>query len=372
MADYYEILGVDRSASADEIKKAYWKKQKKLHPDIAGPEGADELKAVNAAYEVLKNPEKRRMYDLGGESALNGGGAGAAGFGGAFQDIFDTFFGGATAARGPVPRARRGQDALVGLTVDLKDAVFGTTTSISVETAVVCSSCDGSCSRSGTAPSTCPSCGGSGSVQKVTNSFLGQVMSTTSCGQCHGHGTIITDPCPDCAGDGRVRAQRDIEITIPAGIEDGMRMRMSGRGEVGPAGGPPGDLFVEVKVADDPVFTRRGDDLELNLEVPMTTAALGASITVETFDGPREITIEPGSSAGTVIRLDNLGVGRLQRHGRGDLNVTIHVTTPTKLSGRERELLEELARLRGEDTSEGVVMSKSNSSMFSRFKDRFR
>lgn len=369
MADYYEILGVSRNATAAEIKKAYLKKVRELHPDVAGEEGAEAIKDVNRAYEVLKNDEKRRLYDMGGESALGGGGA--PNFGGAFQDIFDTFFGGATAARGPVPRARRGQDALVPVTITLREAVFGVEKTITIETAVVCGHCNGTATRDGAEPQTCPTCHGSGSIQKVTNSFLGQVMSTTSCGQCHGHGSIISDPCPDCSGDGRVRATQELPITIPAGIENGMRMRMNGKGEVGPGGGPAGDLFIEVHVQDDPVFTRQGDNLHLDLEVPMTLAALGATISIDTFDGPKDLKIDAGTSAGAVLTLDGLGVGRLRRGDRGDLLVTLQVKTPTKLSGRERELLEELAAIRGEDSSSGTVMNKGQS-RFERFRDRFR
>ena len=369
MADYYDILGVSRSATSDEIKRAYRKKARRLHPDVAGPDSADEFKEVTAAYEVLSNEEKRRLYDMGGEQAVRNGGA-PGGFGGSFQDIFDTFFGGATAARGPVPRGRRGQDALVPVEIELRDAVFGLDTDITIETAVRCSTCDGTCSRDGRAPEPCTACGGTGSVRKVTNSFLGQVMSTTSCGVCQGHGTVITDPCLDCAGEGRVRAQQTLNVRIPAGIEDGMRIRMAGKGEVGPAGGPQGDLFIEVHVADHPQFTRHGDDLVCELEIPMTAAALCSTRTIESFDGPEEITIEPGTSAGVSLRVRGRGVGRLHRADRGDLVINLHVVTPTKLSSRERELLRELAEIRGETDPEGSLVSDSPS-VFSRFRDRF-
>ncbi|MBM9432763.1 molecular chaperone DnaJ [Flaviflexus equikiangi] len=369
MADYYDILGVSRSATQDEIKRAYRKLARKLHPDVAGPDKEGEFKDVTAAYEVLSNEEKRRLYDMGGESAVRNGGA-PGGFGGSFQDIFDTFFGGATAARGPVPRGRRGQDALVPIEIELKDAVFGLDTDITVETAVRCTTCQGSCTREGSGPQTCTACGGSGSVRKVTNSFLGQVMSTTSCGVCQGHGTVITDPCLDCAGEGRVRAQQTLSVRIPAGIEDGMRIRMSGKGEVGPAGGPQGDLFIEVHVADHEQFTRQGDDLVCDLQVPMTAAALGTTVTIESFDGPEELTIEPGTSSGVSLRVRGKGVGRLHRHDRGDLVINLHVQTPTKLSAREKELLRELAEVRGETQPDAKLMSES-ASVFTRFKDRF-
>ncbi|WP_054952305.1 molecular chaperone DnaJ [Flaviflexus massiliensis] len=371
MADYYDILGVSRSATQDEIKRAYRKKARTLHPDVAGPDKADEFKEVTGAYEVLSNEEKRRLYDMGGESAVRNGGGGAGGFGGSFHDIFDTFFGGSTAARGPVPRGRRGQDALVPVEIDLIDATFGIETELTIDTAIRCKTCNGTCSREGSEPTTCTACGGSGSVRKVTNSFLGQVMSTSSCGVCQGHGTVITDPCLDCAGEGRVRAQQTLQVKIPAGIEDGMRIRMPGRGEVGPAGGPQGDLFVEVHVKHHPEFTRQGDDLVCELEIPMTAAALGTTMTIESFDGPQNVEIEPGTSGGVSLRVRGKGVGRLHRSDRGDLVINIHVQTPTKLSSREKELLKELAEIRGETQPEGNLVSES-SSVFSRFKDRFR
>jgi len=360
VADYYSTLGVSRNASQDEIKRAYRKLARTYHPDVAGPDAADKFKDVTVAYEVLSNEEKRKLYDVGGEAAVNGqGGFGGFGGAGAFQDIFDTFFGGATASRGPVPRGRRGQDALVPLSISLRDVVFGVSKDATIETAIVCPTCDGSCTREGTEPTTCTVCNGSGSISRVTNSFLGQVMSTTSCGACHGHGTVITDPCLDCAGDGRVRAQQTIPINVPAGVEDGMRIRMPGRGEVGPAGGPPGDLFIEINVQPDATFTRQGDDLLCELEIPMTTAALGDTMTIDTFDGPQDITIEAGTHAGHVIKLKDRGVGRLQRNDRGDLRVTLNVQTPTKLDSRQRELLAELARLRGEETPDPTLVTRN-------------
>ncbi|MDO5724126.1 MAG: molecular chaperone DnaJ [Flaviflexus sp.] len=368
MANYYEILGVEVSASTEEIKRAYRKKARRLHPDVAGPDKAEEFKSVTAAYEVLSNPEKRRRYDMGGESALGGG---ADSFGEAFQDIFNTFFGGATAARGPVPRGRRGQDARAGIKIELEDAVFGTVKQLTVETAVLCTTCNGTCMREGAEPQTCQVCHGEGTVKRVTQSLFGRVQTTSSCGACHGHGTVIADPCPDCAGEGRVRAQQTIDIDIPAGVETGTRIQLVGQSEVGPAGGPPGDLFVDVYVKDHPVFTRRGDDLVFDIEIPMTAAALGTTMTVDTFDGPAEITIEPGTSSGHHITMPGRGVGKLHQSTRGNLIINVNVLTPTKLSGRQRELVAELAKLRGEESPQPTVVSQS-SSMFSRFKDRFR
>ena len=340
MADYYDILGVSRSATQDEIKRAYRKKARTLHPDVAGPDRADEFKDVTVAYEALSNEEKRRLYDMGGESALRNGGAPAGGFGG-FQDIFDTFFGGATAARGPVPRGRRGQDALVPIEIELKDAVFGLETDITIETAVRCTTCDGTCTREGTAPTTCTNCGGSGSIRKVTNSFLGQVMSTTSCGVCHGHGTVITDPCLDCAGDGRVRAQQTLNVRIPAGIEDGMRIRSAGNGEPGVNGGPPGDLFVEIRIREHAVFQRDGDDLHCEIPISMTIAALGGKVQVPTLTGRAEIELPEGTQTGKTFRLRGKGIKGLRSAYPGDLYAHVAVETPIRLSDKQKAMLRE-------------------------------
>lgn len=372
MADYYATLGVNRDASQEEIKKAYRKLARKLHPDVAGPDGAEEFKSVNEAYDVLSNPEQRQLYDMGGEDALHGGGAGAGGFGG-FQDIFDTFFGGMGGGggqRGPVPRGRRGQDALIAATLDLEDVVFGAEKEVTHTLLGECPTCHGTCAAPGTEPITCDQCGGTGSIQRVTNSLFGQMVSQSACPKCQGHGNIIVTPCPECAGEGRVRVTKTIKVKIPAGVEEGMRIRLSGQGNAGIESGPAGDLFVEVRVNQDPVFQRAGDDLQCELQLPMTSASLGTTVTIDTFDGPKEIDIPAGTPSGHVIVLSGLGVGRLHRGGRGDLKVAIAVKTPTKLDDAQRALLEQLAELRGEEQPAARLVQQ-NSSIFSKLKDKF-
>jgi len=371
--DYYEILGVSRDASPEEIKRAYRRQARKYHPDVAGPEAEDKFKDVGRAYEVLSDPQKRQLYDLGGESALGGGGgASAAGGFGGFADIFETFFGAAAGgpSRGPAPRGRRGQDALVRLEIDLHDAVFGAEHEIHVDTAVRCATCDGRCTRPGTSVETCVVCQGRGSVQRVARSFLGNVMTTTPCSACGGHGTTIPDPCPECSGQGRVRTRRSIPIAVPAGVDSGNRIKLTGSGEVGPGGGPAGDLYVEIDVADHPVFIRRGDDLHARVEVPMTAAALGTVLRLETFDGEREVEIRPGTQPEEVITLRGLGVGRLNAAGRGDLNVQVSVEVPSDVDEEQRELLARLAELRGEERLEPQLSPVANGSVFSRLRDK--
>lgn len=373
MADYYGTLGVNRQATPEEIKKAYRKLARKLHPDVAGPDGAEEFKRVTEAYEVLSNAEKRKLYDVGGEEAVrSGGGFGGAGFGGefgGFGDIFSSFFGGGQAQRGPASRVRQGGDALVALELSLKEVVFGVEKQISVDSMVECSTCEGNMTSPGTEPIPCTGCDGSGSVQRMTNSILGQVMSVTACGMCHGYGTIIASPCGECSGEGRVRASRNITVNVPAGVEDGMRIRMQGKGDAGQAGGPAGDLYLEVRIEPHPAFGRSGDNLVCELEVPMTSAALGTSVDIDTFDGPQTVNVEAGTQSGSVITLGGLGVTRLHRKQRGDLKISIRVATPNKLDDRQRELLEELAQIRGEER-ESTLVTASNS-MFSKLRGRF-
>ncbi|WP_124053774.1 molecular chaperone DnaJ [Arcanobacterium ihumii] len=369
MADYYETLGVSRNASQDEIKKAYRKLARKLHPDVAGPDGAEQFKEVTNAYDVLSNEEKRRMYDIGGEDALRGGGAPTGGFG--FEDIFSSFFGGGSAQRGPVSRAQRGGDSLVHLELSLQDVVFGVDKPITIDIAAECPECNGMMTAPGTEPVTCVQCGGSGTVQRVTNSLFGQMMTTTTCGACQGYGTQIVTPCGECSGEGRVRSKKSVTVKVPAGVEEGMRIRLAGQGDAGIFGGMPGDLFAEVYVEKDPVFSRHGDNLEAMLEVPMTAAILGADVNIDTFDGAQSIHVGPGTQSGTVVNLEGMGVGRLHRRGRGDLHVTVQVKTPTKLDDAQRTLVEELAKLRNEETPSAKMVAESGS-VFSRLKDKIK
>lgn len=368
MNDYYATLGVERNASADEIKKAYRKLARKLHPDVAGPDAEEEFKEVQRAYDVLSSADKRQQYDMGSDPTAPGGGGMGGGFG--FQDIFETFFGGGQQQRGPIPRARRGQDSLLQVDIDLSEAAFGVTKSVDVDTAVVCSTCSGSCCAPGTSPVTCAVCNGSGTVQRVARSFLGQVMTTSPCAACQGFGTTIPNPCADCSGEGRVRSRRTVKIEIPAGVETGVRIKMSGQGEVGPAGGPAGDLYFEIKERRHAVFTRQGDDIACTIEVPMTAAALGTVLELETLDGMREVDLQAGTQPGQIITLKELGVGHLHGSGRGSLNITIEVVVPSNLDEEQSELLRQLAALRNEERPAGRVTTHSGG-VFSRLKDKF-
>ncbi|WP_309130088.1 molecular chaperone DnaJ [Brevibacterium sp.] len=367
MADHYETLGVSKDASAAEIKKAYLKLARKYHPDV-NPGHGDEFKAISLAYDVLSDPEKRRNYDMGGGE--NGQGFPSGGFGG-FGDIFETFFGGgAGSAGGPIPRTQRGKDALVGVSVDLKTAAFGGTVDLDVTTAVVCETCHGGGTQDGTSVETCSLCHGSGSIQRMTRTLLGQMVTNQTCNNCHGFGTVIPNPCLNCQGDGRVRKQRTMKIRVPAGVSDGTRIQLSSQGEVGPGGGPAGDLYVEVMVARHDVFQRDGDNLRASISVPMTAAALGAEIPFETFDGTQNLAIDPGTQSGTIVKLAGLGAKRLRSDTRGDLLVTVEVLTPENLGEEERELLLQLAKLRGEETPRAQITSH-NRGMFSRMREKF-
>ena len=348
MADHYEVLGVSRDATQDEIKKAYRKLARELHPDVNdGADDAERFKLVTHAYEVLGDEESRRQYDMGGSGF--GGGFGGANFGG-FGDVFDAFFGGGQ--RGPRSRAERGQDALLRVELSLQEAVFGASKSLEIDTAVLCETCSGTCCQPGTSPKVCDICRGSGQIQREVRSLLGNIVTSAPCGTCRGFGQVIPSPCVSCRGQGRVRARRSIELNVPAGVEDGLRLQLAGQGEVGFAGGPNGDLYVDVSVKPDPIFGRRGDDLTCVLEVPMHDAALGRDTKIDTFDGEVEIKIEAGTQNGEVITLKGKGVTRLRGNGRGDLLVEIAVQTPHKVDSKQKELLRKLAELRKSDKIE--------------------
>jgi molecular chaperone DnaJ len=370
VSDYYEVLGVSRTASPEEIKKAYRKLARTLHPDVnATPEAGERFKEVGRAYEVLSSPEKRQAYDTGGDP--NGNAAGGFGPGFGFTDIFETFFGAnAAGSRGPVPRQRRGNDALIRIDIDLSEAAFGGTRELQLDTAVVCPVCSGSCCQPGTSPQVCEVCRGRGQVQRVARSFLGQVMTTQACVACQGYGTVIPSPCLECSGEGRVRSRRTLTIKIPPGVETGTRIQLSGQAEIGPGGGPAGDLYVEIAERQHDVFSRGGDDIHCTVEVPMTAAALGTTIKLETLDGTQDFEVRAGSQSGEASTLRGLGITHLRGSGRGDLIVHLGVLTPTKLDEAQEELLRQFAMLRGEERAPGR-MAPAHSSVFSKLRDRF-
>ncbi|MBW3082693.1 molecular chaperone DnaJ [Bifidobacterium phasiani] len=379
MADYYEVLGVDRSASDEEIKKAYRKMSRKYHPDIAGPEYEDKYKEVNNAYEVLSNPDKRRMYDAGVDpNNPNAGGFGADGFGmGDMGDIFGQFFGGAFGAGGgqrPVPRTQPGRDSLASASVDLRTVVFGGTEHVRINTFGVCPDCGGSGSVGGAQPTTCPDCHGQGYMQKVVRTMLGQMMTTAPCERCEGHGTIIANPCASCMGHGRVRTTRTVGVNIPAGINDNSRLRLANQGEVGECGGAAGDLYVDIHIRPDKQYTRNGDDLHCWIQVPMSWAVLGHDLEIDTFDGPQTVEVPAGCQPEDTVTLKGLGVTRLRSNGeRGDLVAHVTVQIPTRLSDDERELIERFAASHDEGATHVAQSSRPTSGakkgFFSKLKD---
>ncbi len=370
MNDYYGDLGVSREATPEEIKRAYRKKARQLHPDVnPGADAESEFKRVSQAYDVLSDQGKRSAYDQGQDpyaGATQGYGQGFT-----FTDIMDAFFGGGAAgSRGPRSRSMRGQDALVRLDLDLGTAVFGGQETLTIDTATRCATCTGSGTQPGTGTRTCTVCAGRGEIQQVQRSFLGQVMTSRPCSACRGFGEVIEHPCFDCSGEGRVRTRRDLTIKVPGGVDTGTRIQLAGEGEVGPAGGPAGDLYVEVAVRPHETFRRRGDDLHCSIEVPMTAAALGATLTVDSFDGPTEIDLRPGAQPQDAITLPEQGVTHLRGTGRGDLVVHLDVKVPTKLDDEQRELLARLAEARGESRPVGR-MSPAHGGIFGKLKEAF-
>lgn len=335
MSDHYEVLGVPRDASAEEIKKAYRKLARELHPDVnPSPEAQERFKLVTHAYEVLSDQQQRANYDRGGD----------VGFG--LGDIFETFFG--SGQRGPKSRAQRGQDALLRVELSLAEAVFGAEKTLTIDTAVICPECDGSCTRPGTSVQICDICRGSGQIQRQVQSFMGMMVTTTPCGSCRGTGEVIPHPCANCRGQGRVRARRDLDLEIPAGVSDGMRLHLPAQGEVGFAGGPSGDIYLEVSVEPDPVFGRDGDDLTAAMEVPIPDAALGFETSIDTFDGPLKVEVKPGAQHGDEVILKGYGATKLRAKGRGDLRIRLNLVTPLKLDSKQREIYSKLRDLLGD------------------------
>jgi molecular chaperone DnaJ len=365
VADHYEVLGVERDATTDEIKKAYRRLARELHPDVNPSEDAAErFKLVTHAYDVLSDPQQRSDYDRGPQAGFGG-----ANFGG-FGDIFETFFGaaGGGGGRGPRSRRERGQDALLRVEIELNDVVFGVHRDIEVDTAVVCETCHGSCCQPGTAPVTCDICHGTGQIQRSVRSLLGNVITSSPCGTCRGYGSVIVTPCVTCQGQGRVRARRVIGVDIPAGVDTGLRLQMPGNGEAGPAGGANGDLYLEIKVRHHEVFSRDGDDLLCTLEVSMADAILGTRTTVDSLDGAVEIDVKAGTQSADILTVKDRGIGHLRGSGRGDLRVGIQVVTPTKLDHKQRELIKQFA---SSHKQSAPTLARFQQGLFAKIRDRF-
>jgi molecular chaperone DnaJ len=372
--DFYSLLGVSRGAPADEIKRAYRKRARELHPD-ANPGNAEaeaKFKEVSRAYEVLSDPEKKARYDQFGEAGVGGAGGAGDPFGmGGFGDIFDAFFGGGSPFGGGAQRGPggppRGQDVETVADITFEQSVFGVQTDVRVKTAVACDDCAGSGARSGTKPSVCGDCGGSGQVRRVRQSMLGQMVTMNVCGRCSGMGQMIDSPCNMCRGDGRVIKETTYTVDIPAGIATGQTLRLGGKGAVGIRGGMAGDLYVHVRVADHHTYHREDEDLVTDVVISIAQAALGTELTLTTLDGDEVLVVPPGTQFGREFVLKGRGVPRLSQggrsRGRGDLRARVVVEVPTKLSDDERDLLRKLAEARGEHVaeSEGGLFSKIKS-----------
>lgn len=351
--DYYDILGVPKGASDDDVKKAFRKLAQQWHPDVnTAPEADERFKEINEAYQVLSDPQRRQQYDMFGRAGVGGTGAEGYGpFGGfsGFGDIFDAFFGqGATngTRRGRPPA---GADLRYDLRLTFDEAIHGAEKEITFSAMGTCETCSGSGAEPGTSPVTCPQCNGTGEVRQVRSTMLGQMVNVTACGRCRGQGRIVEKPCATCRGDGRMERRRTLRVTVPAGIDDGHQIRLSGEGEAGPRGGSPGNLYVVAHVAPHPMLKRDETELYYELPVSITQAALGARVLVPTPEGQEYVDIKPGTQHGTEIRLRGKGVPHLRRANlKGDLHVLVDVQIPTRLSARQRELLEEFAEESGE------------------------
>jgi molecular chaperone DnaJ len=368
--DYYEVLGVEKNASKDEIKKAYRKLSKKYHPDINQDEGSDEkFKEVAEAYEVLSDEDKRAQYDRFGHEGMKsqfGGGGGfqsSGGFGG-FEDIFSSFFGGGRQADPNAPR--KGDDLQYTMTIDFEEAVFGVTKTITIKKEVSCDVCDGNGAKPGTSKTTCSMCSGAGRVAVEQNTPFGRIQTERTCPTCQGTGQEIKDPCNNCKGAGTVTKDVDIEVTVPEGVDNGQQIRVHGKGEPGINGGPSGDLYIVFRVRPDSRFTRDGDDIHYELPISFAQAALGDEVKVPTISSEVVLTIPAGTQTGKRFRLKEKGVKNVHGYGYGDQFITVKVVTPTKLTNREVEIFRELAEEGGE------VIEEQQENIFDRTKRFFK
>ena len=368
--DYYDLLGVQRGASDEDIKRAFRKLAMEYHPDRNKRDGAAEkFKEINEAYQVLSDSQKRAAYDRYGHAGVSGNG-GARGFEGfenfgGFGDIFDAFFGGATRTHPNAPR--RGADLKYALTIDLEDAAFGVEKEVKLERIEVCGDCNGSRSAPGSSPGICGNCSGSGEVRRTHESVFGHFVQVVPCSVCHGEGRTIADPCDTCRGSGRERRSRTLEVAIPAGVEDGVQIRLRGEGEAGHNGGSPGDLYVLIRVRQHDTFQRTNNNILYTLPINMAQAALGTKVTVPTITGEdAELEIPAGTQTGALFRLKNLGIPYIRSSRKGDQLVTVDVQTPKNLSEEQRMLFEELARSFGDDSTD---IGSQDKGFFDKLKD---
>ena len=360
--DYYEVLGVTKDASADEIKKAYRKAAIKYHPDKnpGDKEAEEKFKEAAEAYDVLSNPDKKARYDQFGHAGMSGAaGGGAGGFGSAggftMEDIFRNFgdifgghfgggfsgFGGTAGDRGP--RVNRGSDLRVKVRLSLKEIAEGTTKKLKINKMIACDACGGTGAKDSNAYQTCSACNGSGYVSQVVNTFFGRTQTTSVCPTCHGEGHVITNPCPKCKGEGIVKGEEVIEIKIPAGVGEGMQLSVSGKGNAARHGGVNGDLLVLIEEEKDPELERDGNDLLYNLNITIPTAVIGGTVEIPTIDGKAKVKIQPGTQAGQVLRLKGKGIPDINGYGRGDILAVVDIAIPTRLSSDEKRLMEQLA-----------------------------
>ncbi|KUP06036.1 molecular chaperone DnaJ [Bacillus coahuilensis m2-6] len=368
--DFYEVLGVENNASQDEIKKAYRKLSKKYHPDInQEADAADKFKEVKEAYETLSDSQKRSHYDQFGHTDPNqgfgGGGFGGSGFGG-FEDIFSTFFGGGAARRRDPNAPRQGADLQYTMTLDFEEAVFGKKTEIEIPREETCDTCDGSGAKPGTKPKTCSHCNGTGQLNVEQDTPFGRIVNRRVCHHCEGTGKIIPEKCTTCRGKGKVEKRRKLSVTIPAGVDDGQQIRLSGQGEPGVNGGPAGDLYVVFRIRQHEFFEREGDDIYCEMPITFVQTTLGDEIEVPTVHGKVKLKIPAGTQTGTRFRLKGKGVPNVRGYGVGDQHVIVKVVTPTKLTDKQKELLREFADISGN------VPDEQHESFFDKVKRAFK
>jgi molecular chaperone DnaJ len=365
--DYYDVLGVNRTASADELKKAYRKLARQYHPDVNPGDASseDRFKEVNEAYEVLSDVDRRAAYDRFGHAASQMGGDPFGGFGASpFGDLFESFFGGGGTRRRTGPA--RGQDLTITVSLNFEEAVFGAEKEVDLLRLETCNACNGSRMKDGQAPPRCATCGGTGEVRRVQQTILGQFMTSSPCSACRGEGVTITDPCPTCRGRGRTSQNRMITITIPAGIDEHQTLRLSGQGEAGPAGGPAGNLFVNVNIKPHPLFNRQGKQVMSAVGINVAQAMLGDEIEVQTLDGDVALKVPAGTQSGQQFRLRHKGVPDMRSGERGDQIVTVHVNIPDALTDQQRELISQLADTFGSEVSPQPAASRG---FFDKVKD---